>query len=74
MKVTSTVGMESADDFTILRYKFHMINSIISWSVIIIKEQTWYQNVAKTSDFHLHMIKCVLTNLHSMNIYENGEN
>ena len=34
------------------------INSIISWSVLIIKEQTWYQNVAKTSVFHLHIIKC----------------
>ena len=34
------------------------INSIISWSVLIIKEQTWYQNVAKTLVFHLHIIKC----------------
>ena len=34
------------------------INFIISLSILIIKEQSWYQNVAKTSVFHLHMIKC----------------
>ena len=49
------------------------INAIIYWSFLIIKQQSWFQNVAKTSVVHLHMIKCLLAHLHNMNIHENRE-
>ena len=49
-----TVSM--ATPFFLTMTRSICINSFISWSVLTIEEQTWYQNVAKTLVFNLHMI------------------